>query len=110
VGDVGGDSEGASDIVERERGDERGQLHKERQRLSDTADRAEDDHLPIRLPGGEGEAAVVTEELGGGSHHQRPHCGLGVGVSRRRIRSGLGGGEGEKCTVGEWDDEGVGWD
>jgi hypothetical protein len=99
VGDVGRDSRGAGDIVERERGDERVQLHEERQRLADTAGRAEDGHLPLRLPGGRGVAAAATEEPGGGSHHRRPHCGLGVGVPRRRVRSGSGGREGEKCTV-----------
>lgn len=84
MGDVGGDSGGAGDIVERERRDERVQLHEERQRLTDAAGRAKDGHLPLRLSGGGGVAAAA-EELGGGSYHRRPHCGVrGLGSAAAR--------------------------
>ena len=83
VGDIGGDAGGGRDIVEGEGGDEGVQLHEESQRLPDAAGRAEDGHLPLRLPGCGGVAAAA-EELGGGSHHRRPHrC-----WTRRRERSG----------------------
>jgi hypothetical protein len=90
VGDVGRDTWGAGDIVEREGGDEWVELHEQRQRLPDAPRRPEDGHLPLGLPGCGG-VAPAAEELGGGSHQRRPHCGVGVWVlsfSAAGLRSG----------------------
>jgi hypothetical protein len=96
VGDVGGDTGCAGDIVEREGGDERVELHEERQRLPDAAGRAEDSHLALRLPRGGGVAAAAGE-LGGGSHQRRPHCGFRLGCGGARDLGGReDGGEGRR--------------
>ena len=75
MGHVGGDADGPRDIVEGEGGDERVELHEERERLPDATRRAQDGHLPLRVGRG-GVAAAAAEELGGGFQQRRPHRGL----------------------------------
>ena len=107
MGDVGRDTWGAGNIVERERRDEWVELHEQRQRLPDAARRAEDGHLPLRLPGCGG-VAPAAEELGRGSQQRRPHRGVGAWVLRRGLRSGIGG----RRRKGDWGSTrcGMGWD
>jgi hypothetical protein len=71
VGAVGGGAGGAGDIVEGEGGDERVELHEQREGLPDAAGRAEDGHLPLRV--GRGGVAPAAEVLGRGFQQRRPH-------------------------------------
>lgn len=68
---VSGDAGSAGDIVEGEGGDERVDLHEQRERLADATGRTEDGHLPLRV--GRGGVVPAAEELGRGFQH-RPHC------------------------------------
>jgi hypothetical protein len=71
VGAVGGGAGGAGDIVEGEGGDERVELHEQREGLPDAAGRAEDGHLPLRV--GRGGVAPAAEVLDRGFQQRRPH-------------------------------------
>jgi hypothetical protein len=102
VGHVGGDADGPRDIVEGEGGDERVELHEERERLPDAARRAQDGHLPLRVGRG-GVAAAAAEELGRGFQQRRPHRGCGGGA-RGRVSLGTseGSGGGQAGGGGGW--------
>jgi hypothetical protein len=94
VGDVGRDAGGAGDIVEGEGGNERVELHEERERLPDATRRAQDGHLPLRIGRGR-VAAAAAEELGRGLQQRRPHGGGWVGDhSLGRVSLWIGGGSG----------------
>lgn len=90
MGDVGRDAGGPGDIVEGEGGDERVELHEERERLPDAARRAKDGHLPLRV-GRRGIAAAAAEDLSRGLEQRRPHRVGGVGGRSGVSRCGFVG-------------------
>lgn len=89
VADVSGNTRRSRDIVKRERGDERVELHEESEGLADAAGGAEDRHLPGRSrvrregPGCRGGASLEK-----GSEKDGAHFGVGRGTGEEKTRWG----------------------